>query len=434
MKFVGPIIALCRGRVVGDLIFLYGAFFANYLFPLGLIPFLSRILGVRGWGQLVFIQSFVQLILILLNFGFSFHGTRMIAKSRNNQLEVGQIHSQILCARALMVVPTLLLFAVSCAFIPAVRTQIPLASVGLAGGILTAFNPGWVLQGLDKMRVYSAMDTLVKILAFVGIFLMVRKSDQGWMVLAIQAASGLVVIVLTYWIIRDECPWTLANRLPIWPIFATTWKLFLFMLAGGIVNQANAFILGLFVGPTAVGIYSGGEKIVRAACALVGPFASSVHAKINYKIANKPELAAPLFFKSSFALLALGALLSAILMCGSDFIVRFALGASFASSARILRILSLIIVANWVSYNINLNYLIALHRDGPLLKCVTLGALVSIVATVILCPRFGGVGMAYASVAAEWASLAVLCLYLLRQKSRLFATIKGDTMAGSTEL
>ncbi len=61
------ILSLLRRPATGDMVFLYGSFAANYLFPLFLIPFLTRTLGPTAWGQYVVAESFSNLIAIILN-------------------------------------------------------------------------------------------------------------------------------------------------------------------------------------------------------------------------------------------------------------------------------------------------------------------------------------------------------------------------------
>lgn len=414
--------SLIKSRFSGDLVFLYLGFLANYLFPLATIPFLSRTLGLESWGKLVFVLSFAQLATVILNFGFSLHGSRMIARHRDDSERVSEIHTEITKARLLLVLPAALIFGTACFFVTNLRESPLLAFLSFVNALAMAFSPGWVLQGLDRMRLYSTMDTLTKLLAFIGIFLAIRKPADAWLVIAFQAASASIVTGLSYNSIRGDYPLRFVRDTLVWPVYKKSAALFFFSLSASIVNQTNAAVLGLFVGTREVAIYSGAEKIVRAAGGLVGPFASAIHAKINYRLAKDPQAAYVIFLRSSAVLIIGSIILSFTLAFGSEFIVRIALGDSFAGSARILRVLCWLLIAHWLASNINLNCLIALHLDAALTKCVMVAAAVSIAGSVALCPTMGSMGMAWAVVASEFALVIALLLTVLSGRKNPFLT------------
>ena len=230
------------------------------------------------------------------------HATRLIARNRDDLAEVRRIHTELIIARGALLIPAAgLLFGLSL-FVPALSSVPVLTACGLLTASSAAFSPGWLLQGLDRMRLFSVMDTAAKLLAFSGILFLVRSPEDAPMVFLAQAAGSLAVIGFTYSILWKYCALRRENASLFLDYYRKSFALFVFNLSGGLINQCNALILSFFVDPRIVGVYGGAEKLFRAIAGLVSPFASAVHAKINYHLGKNPSVARALFRKSSIIL------------------------------------------------------------------------------------------------------------------------------------
>ncbi|WP_180964394.1 oligosaccharide flippase family protein, partial [Escherichia coli] len=52
---------------------------ANYLLPLLIFPYLVRVIGVSNFGDLSFSLITIQVLLMIVEYGFGYSGTREIA-------------------------------------------------------------------------------------------------------------------------------------------------------------------------------------------------------------------------------------------------------------------------------------------------------------------------------------------------------------------
>lgn len=271
-------------------------FFASFVLPLLTIPYLTRVLGKHAWGQLVFVQGFCLLLGVPLAWGFGFHGTRLIARHRDDRVKVGTICSEITMARIFLLLPVGLILILCVITIPGLHSDLRLPLVGFAAVAINSFSPSWILQGLDQMRFSSALDLTTKLIASLPVFLLVSSPDHAFVVFLLQACGGLVALVPGYRAVCRQVQLRLGfTRSPL-AVCRESSGMFLFSLSGAFVNQANVFVFGLFAPMQAVGIYAGAEKIIRAATALVGPFSTALHTKINYRIAGDRAGAARLLF------------------------------------------------------------------------------------------------------------------------------------------
>jgi hypothetical protein len=67
-------------------------------------------------------------------------------------------------------------------------------------GVCQGINMVWFFQGLERMRVASALEIGGKFLATLSIFALVHKPDDGWKVIAAQCvgcvmAHGVTVVL-----------------------------------------------------------------------------------------------------------------------------------------------------------------------------------------------------------------------------------------------
>ncbi|MEL9573523.1 oligosaccharide flippase family protein, partial [Escherichia coli] len=79
-----------KKNVVENIIFLSIIQFANYLEPLMVLPFLSRTLGVEGFGLIMVAFSACTLCFLLTDFGFNLSAPYWIARNSNYRNRVSR--------------------------------------------------------------------------------------------------------------------------------------------------------------------------------------------------------------------------------------------------------------------------------------------------------------------------------------------------------
>lgn len=76
----------------------------NYIAPLVLVPYLTRILGVEKYGVLGLAITVSQYLILLTDFGFNFTASRKIAQFKDSKVRVSQIFWTIISAKFLMMI------------------------------------------------------------------------------------------------------------------------------------------------------------------------------------------------------------------------------------------------------------------------------------------------------------------------------------------
>ncbi len=103
--------------VVKNAVSLYGVHIGRKLIPLASIPYLARVLGPEGWGQVVFVIAMGELIAILIESGFPprpHAQSRVIAMTHSKR----ENHHRRLVCQAMLAASAISVSFIAARFIP----------------------------------------------------------------------------------------------------------------------------------------------------------------------------------------------------------------------------------------------------------------------------------------------------------------------------
>jgi PST family polysaccharide transporter len=391
------------GAVGRNVISLYILQFGMYVLPLITVPYLVRVLGPDRFGSVAFGQGLMAYLSIVVNYGFDFSATRLIARAGNDLTAVTETAANVWGAKALLFAVTGLIVWLLLLFIPALGRSTPMlfALYGIVGG--SVLFPTWLFQGMERMSVISITNLVVRAVGVVVIFAIVhhpRDAMRYAFILSAQAliAGGLGALV-------GVRMFSLALKLPSLqgvirqivestPFFASTAAISLY-------TSGNAFVLGLLTTPTIVGYYSAAEKIVTASTGLLGPVAQAVYPRFS-RMAQETKGYALLWARRMLAMTGtLGLLLSLCLFLFAPLIVRVALGIKYMPSELVIRIMAPLPFLIAISNVLGVQVLFPFGHESKVLFIVLAGGIVNLALAVLWAPLWGASGMAAAVVISE---------------------------------
>ncbi len=430
MSFIGQIRSLFARTLIQNLAALYGVQIANYLLPLLTIPFLTRMLGAEGWGWYAFFQSFGLYVTNVVDYSFYLSTTREVSLYRHDlakrrDLLAGVLGAKLLLAAGALAVCLLLQFLV-----PAFSQHPLLYWLGVLWAISLAFNFLWYYQGLERMRLAASFDISAKALATLAIFLFIQTPAEGWKVFMFYAGGNLFAAGLAAYLAYREVPfrppaWTLT-----WQALKAGWQLFTARIAINLFTIGNNFIMGLLTTPVMVGYFAGAEKISRAAASLANPVTQTLFPRLSLLVHQEPDRAVKLIRRSFFFLLLLTGCWSMLLWTLAPCLTRYILGIQYLPAAPVLRILAFLPLVIGLTNVFGVQWMLALHLDRFFNGIVIVAGLVNITLAVLLVPRWGAVGMAWAVLISEtlvavaiYGVLMVVKLHPLHQPTRLSGSL-----------
>ncbi len=262
-----------RSLLMQNVAALYGVQIGRKLIPLVTIPYLARVLGIAGWGTVAFVTALSEFVIIAIEFGFNLSATREIARHRDSPAACGEVMSGVLGAQGLLAVLGVSLAVLASRWIPLLHDNTALLIGGLIYGVSQGFSPLWFFQGLERLRLSSALEIGGKLITLCGMFLFVHSPGDAWKWMTLCAIAPTISTLVALGIAYQTIP----LRRPTFHLISTAlrmgWPMFVFRSAESLYGVANALLLGLFAGPEIVGYFASAEKSQRPPMDCSRPFA-----------------------------------------------------------------------------------------------------------------------------------------------------------------
>jgi len=405
---------LFRHTVAKNTISLYGIQFAGYIIPLVTLPYLARVLRPRGFGLLLFSQSFALGASTILEYGFNLCATRKAAQSRGNKEKLGSIAAEVLGAKLILLVGFTVIAAVAAFAVSNFRQHPNYLLWAILQALALGLSPFWYFQGIERMVGAVLVELFARIGAAVSIFLVVKTSEDGWKALASLALTGcMILLIQTLWMYAE-----IGFRWPQWEASSRAlragWNMFLFRGAYNTYVTANAFILGLFAPSIQVGYYGGAERIAKAVQGLTSPFAQAFYPHMSRLVSDdRPRAARLVRWTIPIAGAAGGALAVGLALFASKG-VPLVLGPGYAGSVGVLYVFALILPVNTTNSALIMHWMLPLAMERVVGIVVVGAILTNVISASVLAPRFAHVGMAWAILIAETFQLCALVTILIR--------------------
>jgi PST family polysaccharide transporter len=209
--------------------------------------------------------------------------------------------------------------------------------------IARGFSPYWFFQGKQRIRAATTVDTLGKLLPAGAVFAVVHGADDGWRVVALQAAGASLATLALTWRLHQQHALPAVSTADAMAALRSASPLFFARAASGLYLQANTLILSVMAPPAAVAAFGGAERIVRAAINLLIPITQAVFPRLSMLAKSAPEQAlreTRWLLAGLVSVATCGAVIATFLAAS---IVHLLLGPSFDTSVPVMQLLVLTI-------------------------------------------------------------------------------------------
>jgi O-antigen/teichoic acid export membrane protein len=391
------------------------------------LAFITRYLGLAGFGEYTTIITFLTFFAVIADFGLTLVTVQMISgRDGNSGAEENKILNNLFGLRLVSILLFLALAPLLISFFPygaTVKTGVTLA---LAAFLFPALNQ--ILIGLFQKRLSMNRNALAEIASRVILIigLLITKYFQlglnGVLATTVVSAAGSFLLhyllALKFAVIRPRFDW------PIWKkIISKSWPLAITIVLNLIYLRADTLLLSLFRGANEVGLYGATYKIIDVLTTIPFMFAGLI---LPILTAAWSENNHPYFKKvlqRSFDFMALTAI---PLVIGAQFLGRpimsFVAGRDFAASGEILQVLIFAVAAIFLGTMFS-HAVIALDKQKKMIVFYVFTSLSSLIAYLILIPRFSYFGAASVTIYSE-VLIAIFSAYCVFKYSRFRLDLK----------
>lgn len=338
---------------------------AGYVFPLITLPYLARVIGVDGFSRIAFATAIMVWIQTIADWGFNMSATRDVAQNRDNPDMVSRIFSNVLWARMLLMLVSLIILAVLVVTVPKLKANAAVIMVTflmIPGHIMF---PDWFFQAMEKMKYITVLNVLMKFLFTVAVFVFIRKPEDYILQPLLNSLSFAVCGAVALYLIIAK--WHVSIRRPVFSEILRTIKgstdIFLNNLMPNLYNSFSTMLLGFWGAPGAVGILDGGNKFVQIGNQLLFTLSRAFYPYLSRKQDGHKTF---LFITMSTA-----SAICIMLFVAAPLLVRLFLSPEFAASVWVIRIRAISLVFYSVANAYGANYLIVRHHEKLLRRITT---------------------------------------------------------------
>ncbi|HEX3380949.1 MAG TPA: oligosaccharide flippase family protein [Paraburkholderia sp.] len=389
--------------------FMYGGYLMRYVYLIIVVPFYGRVLGVAEYGRVLASMSLMNVIWMLVSFGFNFVGMRELSKANSAQ-ECNAIYSLHVSARLILAVIGAAIGIVATLSSPVLSERPLIGVLATMLGIVSALNLGWLFQGRHHFRTPIMIEVFGFAVSLVLVLTLVRGPEDSVWVLASLLIAGVASSIISYGLATRQLGWPRLTFSGVVPLLRNSTMLFCYSSGSVVLTASSTYLLTLLSTPAQVGYFGAAERFATIGLSLMSPAGQVFIPTITRQLAQGDKEGAHATTRRG-AMLLLG--YGLLVLCGaltlSPFVLPLILGAEFEPSAHVMQVFA------WMFPFAAFNELVAFYvfvprkKDKVLAIAGLVSGLVNLVAALVLAPRFGAMGMASARVIGE-AALSVALL------------------------
>jgi len=392
--------------------FVYGGYLMRYVYLIIVVPFYGRILGVAEYGRVLASMSLMNVIWMLVSYGFTFVGMREVSKA-HSAAECNSIYSLHVSARLILGVIGAAIGVVATMSSPVLSERPLIGLLATLLGIVSALNLGWLFQGRQHFRTPIMIEVFGFALSLVLVLSFVKGPGDAVWVLASLLISGIVSSLVAYGLTTYQLGWPRLKLPGVVPLVRSSTMLFCYSSGSVVLTASSTYLMTLLSTPAQVGYFGAAERFATIGLSLMGPASQVFIPTISRQLANGDKEGARVTTRRG-AILLMG--YGMLVLCGaltlSPFVLPLILGQAFEPSAHVLQVFA------WMFPFAAFNEFVAFYvfvprkKDQLLAVVGALSGLANLGAALILAPHYGAMGMATARVIGE-ATLSVILMGVL---------------------
>jgi O-antigen/teichoic acid export membrane protein len=389
---------------------------SQVLFPLLSIPWLSRVLDPEGLGRVQFVDSLTYYFIVLAEAGIVTHAIREVARSRHDAVALRKLVSELLSLHLLTTLVASVLYAVAVFILYDKIADPRLLFFSGSFLLLNGFACEWYFWGREEFRFIAARSLLVRALALVSLFILVRRPEHYVVYYAIIAGSAVAILLWNVGRMISQVGISFKNL--DWKKHLRVTRItYAVSIAYSIPLLLDNVLLGILSGTAVVAFYAYALKIVRLVAALITDTFLVLYPRTVSLLQSDDAIAVRRNLRlSSDGLLLLAFPAGMGIWLAADAFTNVYFGPGFAPVADHLKILSVFPFFMTAALYLNKQILMPRNQERQVLLGLIAGAMVFAITAFWFCSGWGSRGMAWALIASE-ATVTIVLFFLARKTS-----------------
>lgn len=374
---------------------------SNYLFPLLVYPYVSRVLGVDKIGLCGFIDGIINYFLLFSMMGIMIFGTREIASVKGSREKLDNVFSNIFAINGLATAVMLVVLIGATSIVPQLRDNTDMMACGALKLISNYFLIEWFYRGMENFKFITVRTVAVKCVYVAAVFLFVKEESDYvvYFLLTTLMVTGNAIINMVY--SRRFVSFSLKGvSLSVYA--APFFILGLYMILTSMYTSFNPVYLGFVWGDEQVGYYTTATKLYTIIIALFSAFTGVMLPRVSALISEGNMAEFKSMLAKSWELLvsfAVPAMIFAEIFASQ--IVLIVAGEEYGGAVAPLRVAVPLIFVIGYEQILVIQALMPMKKDRVIMINSSVAAVLSIVLNIVLVHSFQAVGSAVSWLVCE---------------------------------
>ena len=387
---------------------------ANYLFPLMVFPYITRVLGVSNVGVCDFVDSIINYFCIFSMLGLSTVGVREIAGNCNDKGKMSQIFSSLLTLNMITTTIMVIALIIAILFVPKFQENSQLMYVGVFKLLSKTFLIEWLYTGIERFKFITLRSIIVRCTYVIAVFVFVRKESDYLIYYALTTMTFVVNAIVNVLYARNYVCFSFKG-ISLKPYIKPVITLGIYAVLTSMYTTFNVSYLGFTGGDAQVGYYSTATKIHNIVLALFTAFTGVMLPRMSSLISEgKKDIFKSYIDKSIKMLFAFAVPVIVFCVIYADQIVRIIAGPGYEQAVPCMRIIMPLLFVIGYEQIMVIQILMPLKRDADILKNSIVGASVGVLANLLIVSRLLSMGSAIVWCLSEIAVLIMAQYFVTR--------------------
>lgn len=396
-----------------------------FIFPLITFPYVSRILGPSGTGNVSFATSIVTYFALFAQLGIPTYGIRATARVRDDKELLSKTVQEIFIINAVMCVLAYFVFFVVLNLVPKMYNDKVLFIIISSTILFNSVGMDWLYKGLEKYTYITFVSIIFKFIALILMFVCVHhKNDYviyGAISIFAASASNICNLVNIHKLIYIKPIFNYEFTKHFRPIMI----FFAMSCATTIYTNLDTVMLGFMKDNVEVGYYNAAIKIKNVLLGVVTSLGTVLLPRASYYIENN--------MYSEFKRIA-GKALNFVVLISFPLCLYFILfakegvlflsGDAYTEAILPMQILMPTLIFIGLTNIMGIQMLIPLGREKVVLYSEIAGAIVDLVINTILIPIMASSGAAIGTLVAEMVVWTVQYIALKEDVKEAYVKIR----------
>lgn len=386
---------------------------SSIIFPLITFPYISRVLQASGNGKVAFANSVLTYFTMFASLGIPTYGIRTCAKVRDDNKKLSKTVQELMIINTVMMLFTFGVLVMMIFLVPKFYANRELLWINSISLVLNVLGVNWLYSAVEQYAYIALCSIVFKVISIGMMFAWVRNPEDYVIYAAISVFAASGSYVLNFIRLRKfvtlkkvECYSFRQHLKPIMVFFAMS-------AAISVYTNLDVVMLGFMKDDAEVGYYNAAVKVKTLLVTLITSLGTVLLPRLSYYIEqNQKDAFQKTIVKAVKFVLLLGIPVMVYFTLFAQESILFLSGDGFKNAILPMMWLMPTVLFIGLSNVTGIQILTPLDREKEVLMSIIAGAVLDFLLNLVLIPKYGASGAAFATTAAELLVLVVQLIYL----------------------